>query len=190
MQRYISIDCATKSIAVSILEYNGKLIDLSDLTTILNLSVIKTITRNLAPDKANNKITEIERVNLIREFIDSEIIPLTTSNTIVLLEKQIATTPTYICYISLMTLLLSRDLTVKIIAPTYKNQLSIGDEKIGKYLQKYPDSYSANKQHSKALSRIIVPQLTNSQNVKFEKKMETDFADSLCQLIAYIVLKL
>lgn len=190
MQRYISIDCATKSIAISVIEYNNKAIDLKTPETLQNLNVIKTITRNLAPNRQNGSIGEVERVSLVHLFIKNEIETLLSDTTIILLEKQIATTPTYICYITLMALFIEKNIKVITIAPTYKNQLVFGEEKIGKYLQMYSTSYEANKQHSKSMSRLIVPHLSNHKNVIFDKKMETDFADSLCQLIAFISLKL
>mgnify|MGYP003683072747 CR=1 FL=1 len=189
MTRYISIDCATKSIAVSVIEYNKEHIDLQKPETLSNLKVIKTMTKNLARNRANASISEVQRVKLINDFVEAELDQYIDKEVVILLEKQIATTPTYICYIALMSLFVQRDLKVITIAPAFKNQLVIADEKIGKYLQKYPTSYTANKEHSRAMSRLICLRLTDSCNISFDKKMETDFADSLCQLLALIILK-
>ena len=190
MQRYISIDVATKSLALTIAEHNDETINLQNPETLSNLLIIKTITKNLAPNRANNTLSEIERVTLMRNFVNEELLQYATEDTIILLEKQIATTPTYICYITLMSIFIDKDFTVLTIAPTFKNQLVIGDEKIGKYLQKCSNSYKANKQHSLALSRVIVNNVSDNKNVIFDKKMETDFADSLCQLIAFLTLNI
>ena len=186
MTRYISIDVATKSLAVSIIDYNNLPIDLEDKDTFKNLTIIKTITKDLAPGRSSSSIKEIDRVSLIKEFYTNELSKYITKDTTALIEKQISTTPTYIVYIALLTLFINDSVDVQTIAATYKNQLVVEDECIGKYLRQCTDSYRANKQHSKALVAKIRPFLTDSDKIEINKKMETDWSDTISQLIAYL----
>ena len=185
--RYISIDVATKSMAVSIIDYNNEGLDLTDKESFKNLKIIRTYTENLAPNRSNSSIDEIERVTLVNNFFKDNLLQYVTENTIILLEKQIATTPSYICYITLISSAINKKLNVKIIAATRKNQLAIDDEKIGKYFKICQNSYKANKEHSKALVDLIRPYLSNTENIVIDKKMITDWSDTVSQLVAFII---
>ena len=187
MVRFISIDVATKSLAVSVVDYNEKSLDLCDKNTFKNINIVKTYTVNLAPGILNAAIDEVDRVSRVRNFFADEVTKYFNDNTIILLEKQIATTPSYICYITLIALSLDKGLKVKTIAATRKNQLAIGDEVIGKYLRESHNSYTANKLHSKALVALIRPYLGNTDNIVIDQKMVIDWSDTISQLIAYII---
>ena len=187
MLRYISIDVALKSLAISIIDYNKNKIDLNDKTLFKNLTVIKTITENLSPNKHNIDIKEIERIELIVNFIKKNVFQYVNEDTIVLIEKQINTTPSYICYITIITLFINNNIKVDTIAPTWKNQLEIDDIKIGKFLKNNMNSYIANKKHSKAIVDAIIPYLTDNNKININKKYETDFSDTISQLIAFIL---
>ena len=185
--RYISIDVATKSMAMSIVEHNGEPLNMRNKNSFKNLTIIKTITKNLAPNENNAYISDIDRVLKVNQFFQDYISEYITDDTIILLEKQISTTPSYICYIALLSLALnSKSQSVQTIAAARKNQLVIDDEKIGKYLRKYNNSYNANKQHSHGLVKVIRPYFTNTGAINIDKKMITDWSDTISQLIAYI----
>ena len=188
--RYISIDCATKSLAISIVEYNNKCINLENINTLGNLKIIKTLTKDLIPGKLNKDINEIERVSVLCKYINDELIPYIDNcdlPILVLIEKQISTTPTYIIYITLMTIFVQKNIKVDIISATRKNQLVIGDEKIGKYLKQCSNSYLANKLHSKNMVELIKPYLSDNHKIEYDKKMVNDWSDTISQLIAYIL---
>uniref|UniRef100_A0A6C0LJB3 Mitochondrial resolvase Ydc2 catalytic domain-containing protein n=1 Tax=viral metagenome TaxID=1070528 RepID=A0A6C0LJB3_9ZZZZ len=185
--RYISIDVATKSLAISIIDYNSIPLNLRDKNSFKNLKVIKTITKDLAPGEANNSISEMRRISLITKFIKNELLKYIDDKTIILIERQIATTPTYIVYISLMTLFIERDIKVETIMATRKNQLVIDEERIGKYLRQCKDSYIANKEHSKALVECIRTYMDDYDKIDINKKYIRDWSDTISQLIAFLI---
>lgn len=187
-KRFISIDVATKSLAVSVVDYNMESLDLRDKNSFKNLSIVKTYTVNLAPGQLNATIEEVDRILKITNFFNENLVEYFSDNTTILLERQIATTPSYICYIALITLALDKNINVKTIAATRKNQLTIDDEKIGKYLRNCHNSYTANKLHSKGLVKLIQPYLSNTDAIDINPKMVIDWSDTISQLIAYLLL--
>ena len=177
--RYISIDPATKSIAVAILDVNSK--------SLADISVVHTTTANLCGAKSNDGVDDIDRCKMITNFmkdIYSEwLIP---DHTTTLIERQISGTPTYICYISIINSALHHQANPTTIQPALKNKLTIGELKLSDFYKKTLNSYTANKEHSKAIFRYIRPKLTNPNNIKFQAKHERDLADCFTQLIAHL----
>lgn len=163
-------------------------IDLANLHTLGNINIIHTETADLIGDRKNNSITERERVSIVTNFVKQKVLPhVTHRDTEILIEKQIAGTHTYIVFISLLTLLVDRNITVKIISGTHKNTLTIGDKKIGTYYQRYPgNTYIANKQHSLDMFRYSMKFFGNSEAITFIKHHEKDLADAFNQLLYHL----
>ena len=182
--RYVSIDPATKSIAILIIDYNKNKIFLDKLETLSNIDIVFTSTINLASEISNNKLDELDRINLLTDHLNTVIKPYLTEDTTILIERQISGTPTYIIYIALCTYFIIHNMKVSYIAPTLKNTLSIGGCKID--FRKYPNSYIANKEHSRSMFLICKEYFGNNKKIKYNKKMERDLSDCFIQLLYYL----
>ena len=179
--RYISIDPAVKTIAVAVIDYHGS----QDNSIYSSLQVIYTETADLAKGRKNEDISDLERCKLIHDFMtriyDQWYLPESTTT---LIEKQISGTPTYICFISIINVAISRNAGPTIAIPTHKNRLTIGNLKLSDFYKKTLNSYTANKEHSRAMFRYIRPKLQGADNIKFNTAHEKDLADCFTQLIA------
>lgn len=182
--RYISVDPATKSIAVIILDHNGERITTDDCMSLKNLSVIWTDTKDLAPGTKNNSIEELERIDLMISYLNKNLLPYIRTNDTVIIERQISGTKTYINYITLSTYFRMKGLQVVPIAPTLKNTLSIGGEKPD--YRKHHNSYTANKEHSRSMFKLVQKAFTDSDKIKYVKKYERDLSDCFIQLIYHL----
>lgn len=183
--RYISIDPATKSIAIIVIDYNNSKISPDDYDTFNNMKVVMTDTTDLAPGIANDKIIELERIKLTVNHLDNVVKPYITEDTTVLVEKQISGTQTYINFVALCTYFIMSGVNVTHIAPTYKNTLSIGGERIN--YRKYPNSYTANKEHSRAMFLHVKPHFGDSTKITYNKKYEKDLSDCFMQLTYLLI---
>lgn len=183
--RYISIDPATKSIAIAIIDYDGEVLDPNDMDTFKYLKVISTMTKDLAEGVRNDSIADLERIRLTIECLDSLVMQYVTGNTTVVIEKQISGTKTYINYITLCTFFTLKGVPVVPVAPTGKNTLTIGGEKPN--YKKYYNSYTTNKEHSRSMFNLIKDHLGHHERVKYNKKHERDLSDCFTQLI-YLLL--
>ena len=182
--RYISIDPATKSIAVVILDHNGEKITTEQCSSLKNLDIIFTDTTDLAPGIKNNSIEEVERINLMINYLNKTIAPYIRDGDKVIIERQISGTKTYINFITLCTYFRLKNMEVIPIAATLKNTLSIGGERPD--YRKYSDPYTANKEHSRSMFKLIKDIFTNSGKIKYIKKYERDLSDCFTQLIAVV----
>lgn len=183
--RYFSIDPATKSIAIIAIDYNNSKISPDDYKTFNNIKVVMTDTTDLAPGIANDKIIESERISLTINHLDKIVKPYLTEDTVVLIEKQISGTQTYINFVTICTYFTINKVSISIIAPTFKNTLSIGGEKLN--YRKYPNSYTANKEHSRAMFLHLKPHFGDYKKIIYNKKYEKDLSDCFMQLIYLLI---
>lgn len=183
--RYISVDPATKSIAIAIVDYNEQKIDINDCKTLKNLSIVWTDTKDLAPGVKNNSIEDVQRIDLMIKYLVDNVLSFIREGDTVIIEKQISGTKTYINYISLCTFFRTKNLNVIPISATLKNTLSIGGERPN--YRDYPDSYTANKEHSRTMFKLIKDIMTNSDKINYIKKYERDISDCFIQLIYHIL---
>jgi len=184
--RYISVDPATKSIAFLIADYNKTPIDIENLDTLINIDIVITITRDLAPGVRNDSLDEVDRITKITKFLDENIKQFITDDTTLLIERQISGTKTYIMYVALCTYFVMNNVKVVYIHPTKKNTLSIGGFKPD--YRKYPDSYRANKEHSRSMFLYCRDFFKNKDKIKYDKKYERDLSDCFTQLIYHLFL--
>ena len=135
--RYISIDPATKSIAVCCIDLQDKDLNGFDqsIRSLSKCDVISAFAIDLAPSKLNKDITTLERVKLINTFVESYVTPLIIDNTTIIIEDQIGTTKTYVSFIALISALIKYNVTI--IKPSKKNQLTIGGNSITDFYKKY-----------------------------------------------------
>lgn len=183
--RYISVDPATKSIAFLITDYNKTPIDIENLDTLINIDIVDTITRDLAPGVRNDSLDEMDRIDLLLNFLDKNIKEFITDDTTLLIERQISGTKTYIMYVALCTYFIMSKVKVKYIHPTKKNTLTIGGFKPD--YRKYPDSYRANKEHTRSMFLHCKDFFKNKDKIKYDKKYERDLSDCFIQLIYQII---
>ena len=174
--RYISIDPATKSIAVCCIDLKDKTDKFEDY------NVIEAFAEDLAPSQLNKNITTLQRVKLIHKFVQMRVKPLITENTTILIEDQIGTTKTYVSFITLLSTLVEEN--VIIMKPSLKNQLTIGGHSITEFYKKYTNNYKANKEHARAMFKSF--QKITGNKLSYNKKYETDIADAFVQMVYHI----
>lgn len=183
--RYISIDPATKSIAVCCIDLQDKDLNGFDesITSLSKCNVISAFAIDLAPSKLNKNITTLERVKLINTFVENYVVPLIDDNTKIIIEDQIGTTKTYVSFITLLSTLVNHNIII--IKPSKKNQLTIGGNSITDFYKKYTNNYNANKEHARAMFKSF--QTMIKKKLIYNKKYETDIADAFVQMIYYII---
>lgn len=191
--RYISIDPATKSIAISCINVNDGF-DPYDESTYNKCHIEHMWAEDLAPGKNSDNIDPLTRARLVKRFVTEKIVPYITDedaegmNTIILIEEQIHTTKTYISYVTLLTCL--SDYNVVIMKPALKNQLTIGGHKIGDYYKKHMKAYDANKEHSAGmfehfLNKYLICNELKASALPYNKKYRRDIADTFTQMFHY-----
>jgi hypothetical protein len=183
--RYISIDPATKSIAILVIDYNNSKILPDEIDTFSNIKIVMTDTTDLAPGIPCKGIKDLDRIDLVVKHLDKIIKPHITDDTLVVIEKQISGTDTYICFVALCTYLRINNTKMYIIAPTFKNTLSIGGERLN--YRKYPNSYTANKEHSRAMFLHLKPHFGDATKIDYNKKYEKDLSDCFMQLVYLLI---
>ncbi len=177
--RYISLDPATKSIAVAVVDVANYSIS----------QVIATITTDLAPEKNSKEISDLHRIELLTAHTVNIFDKFATNDDDVtlLIEKQISGTDTYICFITILTVATMRKIKTVIIDPAKKNQLTINGFKVSDFYKKTLNSYTANKEHSRAIFLSIKDTLPGKENISYNKKYEKDLSDCFTQLLAYLM---
>ena len=185
--RYISIDPATKSIAVSCINISNGF-DPYDDTTYDKCHIECIWAEDLAPGKNSDNIDPLTRARLVKRFITEKISSYITDDTTILIEDQIHTTKTYVSYVTLLTCL--SDYNVIIMKPSLKNQLTIGGHKIGDYYKKHMKAYDANKEHSAGmfeyfLNAYITRNGLKASSLPYNKKYRRDIADTFTQMFHY-----
>lgn len=164
----ISIDPATHSIAIVVFK---------------DSQLKQIISSDLFPHNHNKQIKDIDRIDAVKRFIDFNLEEYLHHSPIILIEKQISGTPTYIIFISLITLFREKGIKeINIVSPTLKNQLDIENHNISTFYNKYTNTYKANKEHSRA----IFKSKTKDINIKYNKKHECDIADCYTQFLAWL----
>ena len=171
--RIISFDIALKSIAICIVVIEDK-----------KIKIIKTITEDLCPYRVASRVDITEKCYLTRCFLEQNIIPDLLKDDIILIEKQIHTTQTAVIYHAVITMLCNYK--IELIQPSLKNSLTIGDYEIKDFYKKYSTSYKANKEHCRAMFKHFIKDVDGKENIIYDKKMETDLADSLMQILVFI----
>lgn len=187
--RYISIDPATKSIAVSCINAN-KGFDPYDETTYNKCHIEHIWAEDLAPGKNSDNIDPLTRTRLVKRFVTEKVVPYITDKdeTTILIEEQIHTTKTYVSYVTLLACL--SDYNVVIMKPALKNQLTIGGHKIGDYYKKHRLAYDANKEHSAGMFEYFLDKYLTCNGLKastlpYNKKYRRDIADTFTQMFHY-----
>ena len=180
--RIVSIDIALKSLAIIVVDVDLDKFKIDNSDTYHNVEVIHSLTANLAPNTHISDINTMDIIRLIANYINDNIVSLIDSTTTVLVEKQIPSTPSFISYISALTVLQGYD--VHIINPAMKNQLNIGGHTIAQAYEKTISSYKANKEHCRQMFKFIKDNIKG--DILYDKKMETDIADAFCQMFAYL----
>lgn len=185
--KILSIDVAIKSLAISLVD--GISINKEDQGNDLiwkDINVLKNWTIDLIPGKKIADISIMERINKTSDFLEHEIIPLLKedSSIIILVEEQLKTTPTYVSYITILTVL--RHHTIKIRGGSIKNRLSIGGIRHEMAYTKTIDKYRANKEHCRMMFLHIKDKLGGAPII-YDKKMETDLADTYIQTMSFLL---
>lgn len=175
--RYISLDPATKSIAIAV-------VDVDEASKTFT-NVVATLTTDLAYGTRSKDISDLQRVGLITNHI-TEVFNKFEPTTL-LIEKQISGTDTYICFVTILTLATMRKINIVIIDPSKKNQLTINGLKVSDFYKKTLNSYTANKEHSQAIFNSIKDTLPGKENIKYNKRHEKDLADCFTQLLAHLM---
>lgn len=186
----LSIDVALKSLAICGITYNKKesSFDIDDKDTYRYVKVLYNWTVNLAEGKRVKDLDDITIVKLIAAFINDNIIPVLKTQLdkeeeiIILIEKQISGTPTYISYITLLALL--HNFNVITMSPAYKNKLTIGGHTIADGYKKSINSYQANKEHSRLMFLHLKQYVSGA--VIYNRKMEKDISDAYTQMFYYL----
>lgn len=182
--RVLSIDVATKSLAISYVQC-------PDTKTFKeeweDIWVVKNWTVDLIPGRPSSTVGDLERVRVASTFTEKEILPVLEEHpdTIILIEEQLKTTPTYIVYITLLCLLRQYHKNIHIRGGSIKNKLSIGGIRKEDAYTKTIDKYKANKEHCRMMFLYIRDKMRGGPIV-YNKKMETDLADTYIQLISFL----
>ena len=187
--KLLSIDVALKSLAISRIEYPDSKLNLEIEDNYSKLKVLNNITIDLAPNIPSKSIPTLERVRLITNFIKENILKWATEkDTTILIEEQIKTTDAYTCYISILTLFIASGIStksIKIRGGSIKNQQKIGGITREMAYTKTIDKYRANKEHCRMMFLYIKDKL-GGITIEYNKKMETDLADTYIQSISYL----
>jgi hypothetical protein len=179
--RIVSIDCGIVSMSVSIVDV---------IDTVVIPLCLKTTDISYDADtntSKGEKISIIELMDATISYIHNVLVPYIDVNTIILIEKQIPSTPSYSIMISLYTSLKTLGYThINIIDPRLKNKYTI-DLTLEEFSIKYLSKYSANKAFAVYNFDKKIKELDCSNTViDYPKKYKKDIADSFIQLLAWL----
>jgi len=200
---YLSFDIATRTLAYCLYDNNIDNIILNDnyynniiefkygivdLLEQINISSIVNINSIININKLKDgDLSTTQRIKLLTNYINTNIKPiiLQYKNLTILLEFQLASNQKARMILhSMIALFYNIDSNIKIVImnPSLKNQIYLSER--GKYynfVEKYNNSYKANKEHTKYNFNLFI----NKFNININKKEIGHIADAFFQLIAY-----
>lgn len=166
-----------------------KIINKLDNKTKYAIEIITGDCIDLIPGIANKDIDTVERVKIVSKYVKDKIFPIIkdihNDQLSVLVEFQMShNTQSKVVSIALLALFSEYELCL--VNPCLKNKLHFTEE--GKYchfMEKYKNSYDANKKHAlynfKEFERIF------DQSINIPDKIKGHVADSFMQILGHIL---
>jgi len=200
---YLSFDIATRTLAYCLYNNNIDNIDLTDnyysnvivfkygiidlldpinINSTININSVINI--NISKD---GDLSTTQRIKLLTKYIINKIKPiiLQYNDLTILLEFQLASNQKARMILHSMVALfynINSNIKIVIMNPSLKNQIYLSES--GKYynfVEKYNNSYRANKEHTKYNFNLFIKKF----NININKKEIGHIADAFFQLIAY-----
>jgi len=208
LKYYLSFDCATKTFAYVLvsIDYKYYLTNFKELKdnidTLSTESLVKLdyITKNTVriieakcidffPNIDNKKISTIDRVKKMVEYVKSNILPLietiSKDDIDIVVEFQMSyNTQSKVISIGLITLF--SEYNIYLVNPTLKNKISLTERgKYSYFIEKYKSNYTANKEH--ALYNFKTFEDIFDQHVQYPNSMKKNIADAFLQIFGLIL---
>jgi hypothetical protein len=204
---FLSFDIASRSLAFTLMKYNvnfledfAKIIQLNDVSIYdliifnsdnINIKLIDVV--DLNQGKKNIDTNILEKTKKLKEVLNcitillNDYISLHKEQVKILLEYQMSANYQANVVFNQIFYHFS-DFNPVVISPCYKNKIYFSKDLEYKYFaEKYKNSYSANKSHSKANFLYFIESFSMLDNIShIKKKNIDDAADSFMQIFAYI----
>lgn len=186
MTTYLSIDVATKSLAIGLYEVGNLTKDSDLIWSEVVPCLMKVFDINDGQKvKETSIVTKAEALKKVLQEVDQSLVGL--SNVVVLIEYQMNANHLSNAIFNMLVYHYANQFPVHIVKPSWKNTVALhSDLVLSNFLSKYSSNYQANKAHTKENMIYFLKkrdQLNMLQSIK--KKNYDDIADTLCQCIAY-----
>lgn len=189
---YISIDVATKSLAVGI--YNVAPIDKTRvkdgayLCSRVNPLIMKVYDINDGLKVRDTSIAEkASALKYVLQSVDDEMARRTHESVLVLIEYQMNANHLSNAILNMIVYHFSNVYPIEIIRPSWKNTIALREDlSLSEFLARYSSNYRANKVHTRENMLHFLSTIGRLDLVKDIKKgNHDDIADTLCQMLAH-----
>lgn len=197
MKSYVSIDVATRSLAIGV--YNTELLDKTLIRDSKDSSYlcssIEPILMNvydINEGKNAKDTSSVEKAIALKKIlhqVDEFIKGKVYENVLILIEYQMNANHLSNSILNMIVYHYAGRYPVEIIKPTWKNTIALADHlKLSDFLAVSSSNYKANKSHTRENMLYFLQardKMDMIQNVK--KSNQDDIADTLCQMIAHML---
>jgi len=197
---YISIDVATKSLAIGLYKFrsfnnivaNAPSDDViaaneycNDTIQILSMHVFDI--NNGIKTKDTSISTKAKSLKCVLKQFDNEVDRCDESNIVVLIEYQMNANHMSNAIFNMLVYHYSDKYPIHVVKPSLKNTIALHPKFVlAEFLAVSSNNYKANKEHTKYNMLYLLTVLDNMHMIKdIKKKNYDDIADTLCQALAW-----
>lgn len=184
---YISIDVATKSLAIGVYQVSDNSPDICERIIPIAMNVYDI--NNGAKVKDTSIATKaISLKRTLRDLDESVKDIIKADNVTVLIEYQMNANHLSNAILNMIVYHYADRFPVEIIKPSWKNTIALAPHLVlSEFLAKASSNYKANKEHTRQNMIYLLDQTGRMDMIKTIKKCnQDDIADTLCQMIAYV----
>ncbi len=184
---YISIDVATKSLAIGVYQVSDNSLDISARITPIVMNVYDI--NNGAKVKETSITTKAVYLKRTLQDLDESVKDIIqTDNVTVLIEYQMNANHLSNAILNMIVYHYADRFPVEIIKPSWKNTIALAPHLVlSEFLARASSNYKANKEHTRQNMLYLLEQTGRMDMIKNIKKCnQDDIADTLCQMIAFI----